>query len=63
MLGKGQERSMFESSNIFEENYQNYCNQIKQVNFESIKSTLGISDHKYGYLIVNTVEKPYRFQR
>lgn len=45
------ERSMDEASNVFEKNYQDYCTQIEKVDFESIKHTLGIKNHKDGYLI------------
>ena len=42
---------MDEASNVFEKNYQDYCTQIEKVDFGSIKHTLGIKNHKNGYLI------------
>lgn len=51
MSNNKQERSMDESSNVFKKNYQDYCTQIEQVDLESIKDTLGIRNHKNGYLI------------
>jgi len=42
---------MDEAANVFKKNYEDYCTQIEKVDFESIEQTLGIINHKEGYLI------------
>lgn len=48
-----------ESSDIFEKNYQQYCSQLAEVDFESIKNVLGIEHDGEGRVVIPFFNETY----